>query len=891
MEDSASNCTACGLSIGEASASTALLPPDPQADTPTRLEKGRRKTDTPTNTTGSTARFVSGTVLAGRYRIVGLIGKGGMGEVYRADDLELEQTIALKFLPPELAKNEELLRRFRGEVRNARQVSHRNVCRVFDIGETQGLYYLTMEYIDGDDLSMLLRRIGRLPSDKAVEISRQICLGLAAIHAAEMLHRDLKPANIIIDSKGEARITDFGIAGLEAEVQGVESRVGTPAYMSPEQADGAELTKQSDIYSLGLLLYEIFTGKQAFEGESAAELRVKHATTTPKNPSEIVAGIDPLVEKVITRCLEKQAGERPASALEVAMSLPGGDPLQVALDAGQTPSPEMVAASPKKGALKPVIALSCVIGAIVMLGIYMFAATKLLPHNRIPFTKSPEVLSERANEIIQKLGYTDPPVDKFNRFYYEISYELYASKNSTPENWNKISQGEPLVVMFSERHSPRSMDIYLAGPPEWKIEPQTSSGMRTIYLDTRGRLFEFSAVPPQFTENSNTPAETDWSIAFNAAELDLSKFQETSPNWTPPMAFDKRMAWEGVLPDHTEIPLRVEAASFQGKIVSFQLVFPWTVPTVPLSSFYTTRDWIGIFLLFGVFWGIMIVAIFLARKNIRSGSGDRKGAVKVAFVVLLLTTVAMLLQIHHFPGFIPELDRLSNAVRLGLYFAGMTWLIYMALEPIVRRNLPELIVSWNRLLAGDWRDPLVGRDVLFGVVFAMGHIGLISISGLAERYVNNDFSIVRLNVNETLSGFGFTLGNLLSSVSGAIMLGFAQICFLVILYLIFRRRRYAEAVIFVLIATLELLLFTHSLVRLPFTLGIALMWTLLISRFGLIATVTQALVFGWLETTLFTLNFSSWYATPMLVTVALILVLLGYGLKVSLANRPLFSKA
>ena len=310
---------------------------------------------------------MSGTVLAGRYRIFGLIGKGGMGEVYKAEDLELDQTVALKFLPEQLSKNEELLRRFRGEVRNARQVSHRNVCRVFDIGETEGLYYITMEYIDGDDLSMLLRRIGRLPSDKGVEISREICMGLAAIHKAGILHRDLKPANIIINSKGEARITDFGIAGIEAEVQGTESRVGTPAYMSPEQIDGKEVTQRSDIYSLGLLLYEIFTGKQAFEGDSAQELQIKQALTSPKNPSEIVSGIDPLVENVIKRCLEKDPRQRPETALSVAMSLPGGDPLQMALDAGQTPSPEMVAASQKKGALKPVVALSML--AIVIAGI------------------------------------------------------------------------------------------------------------------------------------------------------------------------------------------------------------------------------------------------------------------------------------------------------------------------------------------------------------------------------------------------------------------------------------------------------------------------------------------------------------------------------------------
>jgi serine/threonine-protein kinase len=263
-----------------------------------------------------------------------------MGEVYKADDLELEQTVALKFLPEELSKNEELLRRFRGEVRNARQVSHRNVCRVFDIGETEGLYYLTMEYVDGDDLSMLLKRIGRLPSDKAVEISREICMGLAAIHKAGIIHRDLKPANIIIDSKGEARITDFGIAGIEAEVQGNESGVGTPAYMSPEQIDGSKLTPKSDIYSLGLVLYEIFTGKPAFAGDSLPELLAKRTTTTPTSPSEIIAGIDPLVERVIERCLRDDPADRPESALRVALSLPGATRSRPRLRRGRRQAPK-----------------------------------------------------------------------------------------------------------------------------------------------------------------------------------------------------------------------------------------------------------------------------------------------------------------------------------------------------------------------------------------------------------------------------------------------------------------------------------------------------------------------------------------------------------------------
>jgi serine/threonine-protein kinase len=310
-------------------------------------------------------KFVAGTVLANRYRIIGLLGKGGMGEVFKAEDIKLNQVVALKFLPDKLEKDKAALSRFHSEVRTARQVSHPNVCRVFDIGEIDGRHFLSMEFIDGDDLSSLLRRIGRLPSDKAIEISRQLCFGLAAIHEAGILHRDLKPANVIIDSKGKARITDFGIAGIEEEVTGGEICVGTPAYMSPEQITGKEVSQKSDIYSLGLLLYEIFTGKQTFQADSIPDLLQKQQTTAPTNPSDILKEINPIVEKTILQCLEKNPEERPKNALQVAMMLPGGNPLEAAIAAGETPSPEMVAAAPKKGALKPAVAVAC-LAAVVL---------------------------------------------------------------------------------------------------------------------------------------------------------------------------------------------------------------------------------------------------------------------------------------------------------------------------------------------------------------------------------------------------------------------------------------------------------------------------------------------------------------------------------------------
>src|SRR5579859_4554633 len=215
-------------------------------------------------------RFLPGRLLAGRYRIIALLGRGGMGEVYRADDLTLGQAIALKFLPDAAASDEALLERFRNEVRIARRVSHPNVCRVYDVGDVEGHVFFTMEYVDGEDLASLLRRIGRLPQDKALDIARQLCAGLAAAHTKGVLHRDLKPANIMLDGRGQVVITDFGLAGVADNIRGNEIRSGTPAYMAPEQLAGKEVSPRSDIYSLGLVLYEVFTGKKAFAEKPAA---------------------------------------------------------------------------------------------------------------------------------------------------------------------------------------------------------------------------------------------------------------------------------------------------------------------------------------------------------------------------------------------------------------------------------------------------------------------------------------------------------------------------------------------------------------------------------------------------------------------------------------------
>src|SRR5690349_11036710 len=384
----------------------------PSTPTPSRSP---RSSPTPNPLTSSDAigggRFTPGQILAERYRIVALAGRGGMGEVFRAEDLTLGQIVAMKFLPERLSQDEAALSRFHAEVRNARQVSHPNVCRVFDIGEADGTLFLTMEYVDGEDLASVVRRIGRLSPDKATEIARQICAGLAAAHERGVIHRDLKPANVMLDGAGKIRITDFGLAGLAASIQGEDVRAGTPAYMAPEQLAGKEVTTKSDVYSLGLVLYEILTGKRAFEASTLQELVRLRESGTITNPSTLVRDLDPLIERVILRCLETDPGKRPASALQVAAALPGGDPLAAALAAGETPSPEMVAAAGATEGMKPRRALGLLALTIVGLIGYLFVAEAFRLSNKGVLESPPEVLASRAREIIKQLGFSETPAD------------------------------------------------------------------------------------------------------------------------------------------------------------------------------------------------------------------------------------------------------------------------------------------------------------------------------------------------------------------------------------------------------------------------------------------------------------------------------------------------
>jgi len=264
-----------------------------------------------------------GITFAGRYEIIEELGRGGMGKVYRVEDKKIKEEVALKLIKPEIASDKKTIERFSNELKMARKIAHRNVCKMYDLGEEKGTHYITMEYVPGEDLKGMIRMMGQLGAGKSISIAIQICEGLAEAHRLGVVHRDLKPSNIMIDKEGNVRIMDFGIArSLEAKgITGAGVMIGTPEYMSPEQVEAKEVDQRSDIYSLGIILYEMTTGRLPFEADTPFAVGVKQKSEKPENPKDINPQIPDDLNGMILKCLEKYKEARYQSAGEVRSEL------------------------------------------------------------------------------------------------------------------------------------------------------------------------------------------------------------------------------------------------------------------------------------------------------------------------------------------------------------------------------------------------------------------------------------------------------------------------------------------------------------------------------------------------------------------------------------------
>jgi serine/threonine protein kinase len=879
-------CPACGAAVEtEAFAAETVAMSTPRT-TPASSE--RRTPGRHISSGTSQGRFAPGYLLGGRYRIVALLGKGGMGEVYRADDLSLDQPVALKFLPEAVAHNQDALARFRNEVRIARQVSHPNVCRMYDLGEADVCCFLSMEYVDGEDLGSLLRRIGRLPPDKALEIARKLCAGLAAAHEKGVLHRDLKPANVMLDARGQVLLTDFGLAGLAGQIEGAEVRNGTPAYMAPEQLSGQEVTARSDIYSLGLVLYEIFTGKLPFESNTLAGLVRAQQESQPASPSTLVRDLDPMVERVILRCLQAKPALRPASALAVAAALPGGDPLAQALAAGETPSPEMVAAAGEGEGLSPALAVSLLVALLALIAVYAVLTLRASALERLRPEYSPEILAQKAKDAIQRLGFTSPVADDAYGFNWDNGFLDDVIKNNKSVDWDQMLAQKPPLLMFWYRSSPAPLtalafhnDLLTPGMVDRDDPAPIDPGMIDVLLDSYGRLSYFKRVPPRLLEPGQQVPAADWSAFFAAAGVDMAQYQPTEPLWTAVTASDARVAWIGT----GKRPLRVEGASLRGRAVFFAIIRPWNQPSGQDGGQTSMQEMVVFSILGALVVVVCLGAALLARRNLAQQRGDRRGAFRLAFFFFGMQMLLWLAR-GHFAASFGAFGTFLVALCTSVFYAVVIWTVYIALEPYVRRRWPQTLISWSSLLIGRVRDPVVGRDVLIGVAVASGVDLIGALADLWKRYLGP--WTPNLDSSEVLAGVRGTLGTCLSGGAHAIRETLFFFFLIFLLRLVLRNQWVAAAAFALILSAQNLGSANHPILNGATSFVILCGLSFVVLRWGVLALAIALLVSNLIGNAPITSQTSAWYFPGAVFMLACALALTAWAFHTAIAGRRLW---
>jgi serine/threonine-protein kinase len=771
-----------------------------------------------------------------------------MGEVYRAMDLTLGQSVALKFLPEEAASNQRLLERFHGEVRVARLVSHPNVCRVYDIGQIEGMPFISMEYVDGEDLSSLLTRIGRLPADKAVETARRLCSGLAAI---------------------------------ASELNGAEARYGTPAYMSPEQLKGTGVTAKSDLYALGLVLYELFTGKRPYDATSVQQMIDLQEAAHITSMTSTAADIDPAVDKIIRRCLDPDPARRPASALSVLAALPGGDPLAAALAAGETPSPEMVAAAGQVEGMPRRYSVPCLaLVVIFILGVVPIRQVRTaMVHGGLD--QPPEVLAHQAREFAASFGYTTKPRDSAVWIEHRWQVLGYLHRQPAPRNWDQMLSWEaPIRALY--REGPAQLQARPFGFVEFDNPPQLLPGMVRENVDGNGRLMEFSALPPRDQPALATPVTTE--TIFRAMRLDPAAFSDAPPTHQPATPFDQWKGWKGPHPHLANTTLLVEAAWWQGRVVQAKITYPWEQTAATGNRAVSSIDlgslWIPALITLATFF-----VILMARRNWNKERADRQGAFRVGMAVFIMSALRWVGVTHPIAGS-GMLDNVLAAAADWLMDAFTLCLVYLALEPEVRARWPHSIVTWNRVLAGRWLDAQVGSHILIGAAVGTGLWIVFKGVAILIFHTNepSNYDVALQYLLGTRQWIGAHAGNLSSALSKGIF------AFLTIFAMrhIFRRdwlAALAAAALFTLAADEVRASASIPLGLLFLSIYVAIIFVLL--RFGLVASIVAVFFADTMNAIPLGGDWGAWYLPSTIATILLLIGIATFAFWRSLGGREL----
>ena len=842
-------------------------------------------------------RFHPGDLIADRYKIVAIIGKGGMGEVYRATDRTLSQDVALKFLPKRLLDDPKAERHLLEEVRLARRVSHRNVCRVHDVEQSPDGLFISMELIEGEVLATIIRRVGRLSGARAVAIAREICIGLAAAHEQGVIHRDLKPANVLIDRDGHVHLADFGLSALATNAG--KHKGGTPSYMPPEQVIGDPVGPLGDIYCLGLTLFEMFTGKPVFRPKDMIELLDLHQQGAPP-PSSVEPAIDPLVENVIRRCLERRPEDRPSSALLVAADLPGVSLVSAALEAGLTLSPDMVASAGPKRIMPVRVAIMLVVAILLglVLGVRLARSTTLPA--LVPLAKSTDVLADTSRTMLKAFGYTaHPKHEAYSLDYYEELLSELAARDPSPNWWNELRKPRPSPIDFWYRSHTRPLMTQNSDRRVTWLDPAPEiPGMLSLRLDPGGRLRELfivtagiESMPQELTDPSlaalrRTGAKPDPTLLFDAAGLDPKTFKPAESNWVHPVYCDQTFSFAGFYPDNPEQPITVAMGFFQGWPVSFRIV---ETKLESASQFKDlTPPWqrgVGLSLQLAIIITTTFGAGLLTHRHMKTKVGDLDGAFRLSSGAFILGTLSFLLRANHDADLMVEALILRDAAVEGVVLAAAAWVYYLAVEPYARREWPEALYAWSRLMKDRWTDPLVGRSVLLGVCAGVAALILSQLHALSAAWigVQPDAPIADPDhIAETLSGGREAFGVVLHLVVDAFrtsLLYFAGLIMLVIL----TKRRTVAIVVGIAIHTIAWsLMWQTSWLSWIFGVGFAVLANVLVLRVGLLALSVAGGTYLILTTFPITLDPATWYFGPSFVGVGLVALASGIGAASSL---------
>jgi serine/threonine-protein kinase len=669
---------------------------------------------------GAAPRFAPGEVVAGRYRVVERVGSGGMGEVWRADDLNLGEPVALKFLPRELAQDRFWLARLRGEVHAAHAVTHPHVCRVHDIVEVEGSPCLSMEYVDGEDLASLLVRIRPVPEDKAIEIARAICSGLAAAHRQGILHRDLKPSNIMLDKRGEVRLTDFGLAVDLREGAVAPSNAGTPRTWRPSSSRASRRACRATCTRWGSCSTSSSPARGPFQGATMAAMQRARTRARLAPPSALAPRIDPLVERAILACLGVRS--RPASGLGLVGR---GDAAgrRSAVDAARRRRDALAGAGRLRGrqrGLAPAVAwtLFAVViacgAAIAWLnrGAHMLRYVDL----RLP----PQVLEDRARELLGRVLPGRGALDSAAGFDFDPACDRARRERRRVARGRARTLGPARVRVQPGRLLLVSRESAVAGAagrlrtrdargPAADAEARRSSGSRRAAGCSRSRTACPGGRPRRRRRRTSTGRRSSRRPGSSARASRASSRAGCSAR-----PADLCVAWRSRSADAGA--LHVEAAALRGRPVGFRVFEAWELDAggAAAGAAAPPSSWGGEPAVPPDVPGDLRRRVLgAAQSRARARGSGRRDAHRGGVPALADAGLAA--------ARAPRARRDARARAAvprscaGAAGRGDLWLIYLALEPYVRRIWPDSMISWNRLLAGKWRDPLVGADVLVGL--------------------------------------------------------------------------------------------------------------------------------------------------------------------------------